>query len=179
MVVHGPYPIGEPRVERQARAAVRPGWDVSVVALRRSGEPRRERLDEVEVLRLPFRHVRSAGLPRIVWEYFGFAGAVALLFLLPRHRYGVVQVRNPPDFLLVPALVARGRGARLLLDVHDLSSDMFAMRFSGRAWGGLADSALQAIERWALIVEALRVRGAGDSRSRGGPADPAFALRRR
>ena len=34
MVVHGPYPIGEPRVARQARAATEAGFEVDLVAMR-------------------------------------------------------------------------------------------------------------------------------------------------
>jgi len=36
MIVHGPYPVGEPRVARQARAALDAGWEVDGL-VRRGG----------------------------------------------------------------------------------------------------------------------------------------------
>jgi hypothetical protein len=38
MLVHGPYPVGEPRVEREALVARDAGWAVDVLAMRRPGE---------------------------------------------------------------------------------------------------------------------------------------------
>src|SRR5207248_6459829 len=42
MIVHGPYPVGEPRVAREVAVALAEGFDVDVLATRRSGEPARE-----------------------------------------------------------------------------------------------------------------------------------------
>jgi len=70
----------------------------------------------------------------MLYEYFTFA-LLATLILMPaavRRRYTVVQVHNPPDFLLIAGLLPRLFGSTLLLDVHDLSAHMFGARFSGR-----------------------------------------------
>src|SRR5439155_3223461 len=64
-----------------------------------------------------------------------------------RRRYDVVQVHNPPDFLVAAALLPRLLGSKLLLDVHDLTPDMFAMRFENRG-GGIVDRGLRLVERW-------------------------------
>jgi glycosyltransferase involved in cell wall biosynthesis len=59
----------------------------------------------------------------------------------------VIHVSNPPDFLVIAALPSAMLGARLIFDVHDLSPDMFAMRF-GRV-ARFADPVLRRLERFA------------------------------
>src|SRR5579871_2208525 len=151
MVVHGPYPIGEPRVTRQARAALEAGFDVDVVATRREGEPSVEVVDGVRVYRLPVEHRRGGGLLGILREYLGFTVLATLKVarLSARRRYAVVQVHNPPDFLIVAAIVPKLLGARIVFDVHDLAPDLFASRFEGRRGGTVVDAALCRTERFA------------------------------
>jgi glycosyltransferase involved in cell wall biosynthesis len=146
MLVHGPYPIGEPRVERQARAARDAGWEVDVLATRRRGEPTEEQVEGIRVRRLPLEHRRGVGLAGALREYVGFT-ALAGKELARGRRSDVVHVHAPPDFLIAAALVPRHRGARVILDVHDLSSDMFAMRFGDRTGARTADRLLRLLER--------------------------------
>jgi len=154
MVVHGPYPVGEPRVAREVAAALAAGYAVDVVAMCRPGEPRRESVDGANVVRLPLSHHRGAGLPGMIAEYIGFTAlascVVAMLML--RRRYSVVQVHNPPDFLIVASLIPKALGAYVIFDVHDLSSDMFAMRWNAKPGARLAERLLRAIERAATSL---------------------------
>ena len=154
MVVHGPYPIGEPRVAREVAAALDAGYEVDVVAMRRSGEPSRESVDGANVVRLPLSHQRGAGLLGMVAEYVGFAALASCVVakLMLRRRYHVVQIHNPPDFLIVAGLIPRALGAYVIFDVHDLSSDMFAMRWAGRPGARIAERLLRVIERAATSL---------------------------
>jgi glycosyltransferase involved in cell wall biosynthesis len=153
MLVHGPFPVGEPRVARQARAAAAAGYEVDVICMRRTGEPREESLDGIRIHRLPLQHERGVGLSAIVREYLGFTVLAArqLTGQTRRRRYRVVHVHNPPDFLLLAALPAKFLfGARLVFDVHDLAPDMFAERFGSGTVGRIANRVLAGIERLAL-----------------------------
>lgn len=157
MVAHSGFPE-DVRVAREVRAAAGAGFDVTVVALRRRGEAARERIAEADVHRLPVTHRRGASPLRLVTEYVTFTVLATLRVarLALRRRFDVVQVHNPPDFLIAAALVPKLLGARLVFDVHDLSSDMFAMRFpsgAARVAGGLLD----AVERLACRVADLVV----------------------
>jgi glycosyltransferase involved in cell wall biosynthesis len=149
MVVHGPYPVGEPRVAREVAAALAGGFEVDVVAMRRAGEPRRESVDGANVVRLPLSHRRGGGLAGMIAEYVGFTTLASCMvaMLMLRRRYSVVQVHNPPDFLMVAALIPRVLGAYVVFDVHDLSSDMFAMRWEGKPGARTAERLLRALER--------------------------------
>jgi hypothetical protein len=95
MVVHGPYPVGEPRVAREAAAAHEHGYAVEIVAMRGAGEPPREVVDGMLVIRLPVRNLRGAGIGRIIVEYLMFATLAA----------GVVAKRDA-----VPGALRSGSG---------------------------------------------------------------------
>jgi len=145
-----------------------------VICMRRRGEPATELLDGIQIHRLPLEHERGVGLWAILREYLGFTllAAARVAVLASRRRYRVIQVHNPPDFLLLAALPAKLLfGARLLFDVHDLSPDMFAERFSGTATR-IANLVLPLLERLALLLadEVITVHEpyARELRARGG-----------
>jgi glycosyltransferase involved in cell wall biosynthesis len=157
MVVHARYPIGEPRVEREARAAVDAGWRVSVVCLREKGEPRHESVQGVQVTRLPLTHRRGANVAQLLGEYAAFTGlaSAVLAWRSLWRRPAVVQVHAPPDFLALAGVVPRLLGSRLLLDIHDLSRHMFGARFEGRR-------GMRAVTGGLAVVERLACRLADD-----------------
>jgi glycosyltransferase involved in cell wall biosynthesis len=156
MLVHGPYPVGQPpRVVRAIAAAAQAGFAVDVIASLRPGELRREAVGDVDVTRLPVVHRRGIGAPAMLVEYGGFTmlATVILAWRTLRRRYSVVHVNNPPDFLIAAAVVPKLFGTRVVFDVHDLAPDMFAMRFpSGGVLARMADKILRAIERLAGTV---------------------------
>ncbi len=149
MIVHATYPQ-DVRVAREARLAVEHGFDVDVVALRDPGELKVENVGGVRVFRLPVTHRRGVGVVGVFREYLGYAAlaSVRAFWLALKRPYDVVQVHNPPDFLIVASILPRLLGARVILDIHDLSPDMFAMRFAGRPGANLADNTLKWLERW-------------------------------
>jgi glycosyltransferase involved in cell wall biosynthesis len=87
-------------------------------------------------------------------EYVGFTVLATLVvaWRMLRRRYAVVQIHNPPDFLMVAALFPKLLGARIVLDVHDFSRDMFEMRFGDRLLAPATGRALAAIERAATSL---------------------------
>jgi glycosyltransferase involved in cell wall biosynthesis len=148
MVVHGPYP--EPRVAREASVALDAGYAVEVVAMRQAGQPPEDVIDGVRVIRLPVDHIQGGRIGRVIIEYLAFAvlAAVVVGKRTISRRYDVVHVHNPPDFLIVSALLPRLLGSRVIFDIHDRSPDMFSMRFPGRA-GARASTMLRRLERLA------------------------------
>jgi hypothetical protein len=117
IVRHNYYP--DTHVRRDAEALVDAGYDVSVVALRKANQPSRERLDGVEVHRLPVQHVRGSTL-RYAWEYASFAllAFLTVAWLHLRSRFRVVEVDNMPDLLVFSALVPKLFGARVILYIR-------------------------------------------------------------
>jgi glycosyltransferase involved in cell wall biosynthesis len=118
IVRHNYYPDGH--VRRDAETLVQAGYDVSVVALRRPGQPAREELNGVSVYRMPVEHHRGS-LLRYVWEYAAFflTAFLTVTFLHARKRFRVVEVDNMPDVLVFTALVPKLTGARVILYIFD------------------------------------------------------------
>jgi glycosyltransferase involved in cell wall biosynthesis len=132
MVVHAYYPVGETRVERQAQALIRCGYEVDVVCLQKDGEPANDTQEGVQIYRMPFKRFKGYGRAVQLLEYltFFFLAFAKLTFLQLRRRYGVIQVHNIPDFLVFAALVPKLAGARVILDLHDLMPEFYAASFN-------------------------------------------------
>jgi glycosyltransferase involved in cell wall biosynthesis len=157
--------------------ALEEGYKVDVVATRQPGESPREDVEGVRVIRLPVAHTMGGGAARLLPEYVGFLflAFARLARLAWKRRYAIVHVHNPPDFLIAAALIPRRLGSRVILDIHDLSPDMFNMRFDGRRGAHAADRVLRGIERWAtgFADEVITVHDAyaRELVSRGVPAE--------
>ncbi len=149
MLLHSYYPE-DGRVAAETRAAIAAGFEVSVLALRRHDQQAEESIDGARVIRLPVGHQRGTGRLALLGEYLSFTGLAIMRAAARsvRHRFDVVHVNNPPDFLVLASLVPRLLGAKVVFDVHDLSSDMVMMRFDNAA-GGIVDRTLTFVERLA------------------------------
>src|SRR6266542_5461250 len=154
LITHARYPIGEPRAERAAKAARDAGYRVQVIALREPGEPLREVVDDVEVRRLRIRHVRRASALRMAFEYISFTllATAATIALRRRQPVHVVEVHAPPPFLIITGILPRLLGAKLLLDIRDLSPHLWNARSAGRPAARLAEKILWAMERLACAI---------------------------
>ena len=170
MVVHNGYPVGEPRVRRQAEAAVAAGWSVDVFALATVGRPNREVFGGVRVFRSRVRRLRDLS-SRGMLSGSGRFCLDTFLFCLKAPRYDAVVVANPPDFLVFSAWPPRHRGARITLDVHDLMTDLFAVR-TAEDPDSFRMRVLRLVERrsmcWADQVMTVHASYAAEIRKRAG-----------
>jgi glycosyltransferase involved in cell wall biosynthesis len=132
MVVHAYYPLAETRVQRQAEALVEQGYEVDVICIKGKKDAKEERVRGVQVYRLPIPRNYDAipGFMGRFTAYFHFLlGAMfKLMGLYGQKRYGVVQVHNLPDFLVFCAWWPKLRGAKVILDIHDVMPEFFAER---------------------------------------------------
>ncbi|MFZ0218229.1 MAG: glycosyltransferase family 4 protein [Candidatus Dormiibacterota bacterium] len=115
---------------RKVDHLVEQGWAVDLIC---SGEASDARLgfapDGLRVIRVPVRHRRRSAIDYL-FAYVTFtAASVALSSLLTlRHAYTTAMVENPPDLLVLAALPARLRGARVVLNVVELEPELAAAR---------------------------------------------------
>lgn len=135
MLTHSFYD-SDGRVTRYAEALAERGDAVDVFSLRRSpdAEPR-ECVAGVNVHRIQDRFGKQ--------EKSRFAFLLRLLrFLMvssfwitrqhAREPYDLIHVHNVPDFLVFAAWYPRLRGARIILDVHDIVPEFYASKFGAR-----------------------------------------------
>jgi glycosyltransferase involved in cell wall biosynthesis len=158
MVAHSAYERDN-RVMRVARALAERGDRVDVLALRtHPGLACEAQIDGVRVHRIQDRFEKEAGSPlQALRPLLRFTLAAAWrLHALARAPHGdgpfdLVHVHNVPDFLAFAAWPARWRGARVILDLHDLVPEFYASRFAAGE-GSAVVAALQACERLSAAV---------------------------
>ena len=123
----------DPRVIREAEAAVEAGFDVDVLALRRPGDAPSEMIRGVHLIRLNQAKFRGRNAVRYLLAYLEFflrcfAKTTVAFF---QRRYAVIHVNNMPDFLVFSTIIAKLFGAKVILDIHDPMPNTFASKFKG------------------------------------------------
>jgi glycosyltransferase involved in cell wall biosynthesis len=120
----------DPRLEREARALVEEGFAVDIVCIKRGKEKGRERVAGATVYRMPIHHCRTGKL-RYALEYLLSLLLAFMLvsFLHLFKRYRVVQVNTLPDFLVFAASIPKLLGAKVLLDMQEVTPELYASKF--------------------------------------------------
>jgi glycosyltransferase involved in cell wall biosynthesis len=120
------------RVRRQAEALVERGDEVTVVALHADGRPEIDEVEGVRVVHLPTQKYRGESSLAYIRLYGGFAARAATRMARWARRFDVVQAHSMPEALVFSAAVQRALRVPVVLDVHDLTSELFSAKFEGR-----------------------------------------------
>lgn len=149
MVTYSQY-LSDTRVMRYAEALAERGDEVDVVALRHSEEePTKETVGGVNLLRLQPRcgkneRTRLSYLLPILRFM-----VVSSLWIARRHArkpYDLLHIHNVPDFLVFAAWYPKLRGAKVILDIHDILPEFYGSKFCAGA-NALPVRALRRAER--------------------------------
>jgi len=154
MVVFSQYP-SDPRPRRAADALLKEQMYVDLICEGDEKSPKREKLGNLEVIRLPIRH-RRGGAISYAYQYasFLFLSAGILAWRTLRHRYDLVYVHNMPDILVMCALVPRLLGAKVILDQHDPMPELLQTIFA-KDQGSFAVRVLRCLEKLSLAYADL------------------------
>ena len=122
------------RVRRYAESLAMRGDEVEVLSVTLPiGGPRETVLDGVKVTHLLGKTQLRGSTFAYVMQVTRFA--LAAFFVISKRAlfrpYDVIHIHNMPDAIVFSALVARLRGARLILDLHDLVPELFIDKKSG------------------------------------------------
>ena len=128
-VVQNIYDI-DPRVRRKAEALVAAGYTVDVLALRAEGGKKTYTLNGVNVRTLSLGKKRGS-LARYFYEYAAFFlwTFIRVPWQMLTRRYAVVDVNSLPDFLIFAPVVARWMGAKLILDLHEITPEFYMSKY--------------------------------------------------
>lgn len=131
MVVYSYYPMDQ-RVRREAEVLKENGAAVHVICLRNENETRFEVHNEIMIYRVP-QQIRRKGkylLYFLRYFIFLFFSSVLLTRLFIRNRYNAVHVNSIPDYEVFCAIVPKLFGAKIILDLHELTPEVFATKFN-------------------------------------------------
>jgi len=122
----------DPRVFKEVSALRELGLNVDVFCLNQGNEPKFEVKDGLRIFRLGKQHRRHS-LFTYLWEYIGFL-VWASFKVTKRHfsvRYRAVQVNTLPDFLIFATLPVKFLGAKVILDMHEVTPELFMSEYNG------------------------------------------------
>ena len=133
MITFDFYPF-DPRVRRLAEAAADAGDAVDVLCIRQPEEKRFEIYNSVRIYRLPMGRGfgRSLLITILSWVWFMLLAGAVVSWLHMKRGYDVIHVHNMPDFLVFAAVFPRLFGAKVILDVQDVSPELMATKARGR-----------------------------------------------
>jgi len=137
IVVQNVYDM-DARVRRKAEALASAGYSVDVLALAGPNAKKSYTLNNVHVHTLSLDKKRGS-LARYIYEYAAFFiwTFFRLLRLTRQRRYAVIDVNTLPDFLILAAAPGRWLGAKLVLDMHEITPEFYMSKY-----GVSADSRL-------------------------------------
>jgi glycosyltransferase involved in cell wall biosynthesis len=149
MISFSPYPA-DPRPRRAAGALVQAGMSVDLICLGDDKAPKREKINGLDVRRLPIKHRRGGALS-YGYNYSAFiiaCGSILAARAL-RRRYDLVYVNNMPDVLVISSLVPKLLGAKVILDLHDPMPELMTTIFSLRK-DSFSVRVMEFLEKWSM-----------------------------
>jgi len=173
MLVENYFPQ-DTRVRNETLLLKSAGYELAVVCYRKPDQPRREKLDGINVYRISrfelFRKTPSGETSRLslFWlrfrslvgylvEYFYFTTACfihcARIFI--KSGFDVIHAHNPPDTLFLVALPFKLLGKKFVFDHHDLCPELYQSRYSAEP--GVYTSLLRAFEWFSLKLADVTV----------------------
>jgi len=122
----------DPRVRREAESLAARGDRVDFLCLREINGLRTRTLTGVRLLYLNAGKYRGENTFRYLLSYFRFFVHATYRIAVEhaRHRYDIVHVHTMPDFIVFSALIPKIFGAKVVLDVHDLTPELYASKFA-------------------------------------------------
>ena len=130
ILLHNHYET-DVRVTRKAEALISAGYDVDLLALRsKYSKSRNYDLGGVHVHTISLGKKRGS-LVRYAFEYLiFFLWASYKVFALHRKkRYAVIDVNNLPDFLVFAGAYAKWTGAKIVLDMHEITPEFYISKY--------------------------------------------------
>jgi glycosyltransferase involved in cell wall biosynthesis len=127
------YPF-DPLVRRMSEAAIEGGHAVDVICLRQPDEKKFEVCNGVRTYRVPMNRGFGGSLPATIlnWCWFMVLAGATVTRLHRKQAYDVIHVHNMPDFLVFAALIPKILGAKVVLEVQDVSPELMAAKAKGR-----------------------------------------------
>ena len=139
------------RVWQEAQALHRAGWTVSVICPTNDHFPKPfEVIDDIAIYRHPLPPEGRGALAYFREYSTALCHEFRLLFKVHRERgFSIIQACNPPDLIFLAALPFKLMGKRFIFDQHDVSPELFVVKFGNK---GVLYRALMFFERMSYAM---------------------------
>jgi len=166
MFVENLFP-DDPRVRNECEALSAAGYCITVVCLRKRGEPFSEIVQGIQVYRLaslsffkktpgPRLTLLQQGFLKVAsvvgylgeYLYFTIACLCMSVYVAFKHGFDVIHAHNPPDTLFLVAALYKPFGKKFIFDHHDLSPELYQSRYGAN--NNLLTRTLRLMEKCSL-----------------------------
>ena len=153
MAVYHEYP-SDPRVRREAEALASVGFIIDIVCLRGEGYAKYENYGNINTYRvLKYRHDKKNYFKyMILTSLFTFVALLKIVRLSAKFRYDLIQVHNMPDYLVFFGIFHKLFSRPLILDLHDLSPELFSSRWGKGFKGKILSPVVRIIEKISCFI---------------------------
>lgn len=130
ILLHNHYET-DVRVTRKTEALIAAGFDVDLLALRsKFSTAKNYDLRGVHVHTISLGKKRGS-LIRYAFEYLIFFlwAFYKVMVLHRRKKYAVIDVNNLPDFLVFAGAYAKWTGAKIVLDMHEITPEFYMSKY--------------------------------------------------
>ena len=130
MVAYTTY-YDDARVSREARSLVKNGFQVDCFCLRSKEQPKYEKINGVDLYCLPLSKYRGSSRVMYLLSYLWFfvLSFFAVTKFYFKKRYHVIQYHTLPDFIIFSGIIPRMFGAKLVLDMHEVTPEFYMSKF--------------------------------------------------
>jgi glycosyltransferase involved in cell wall biosynthesis len=130
-----PVPMDR-RVWQEAQALARAGWKVSVICPSNESFPAKfEIIDDIAIYRHPLPRDGRGALTYFREYACALFHEFRLLVRVHRERgFSIIQACNPPDLIFLVAAPFKLLGKRFIYDQHDVSPELFAVKFENKGF---------------------------------------------
>lgn len=113
---------------------MRAGYEYHVICTMNKGQTKYEVFNQVHIHRFSMSRIsgKSIGKMFLLWSIFTFLVFWKLGSLHLKHKFDVIHVHNMPDFLVFSALIPKLFGAKVILEVQDVSPELMVAKTKGR-----------------------------------------------
>lgn len=129
LVENHAYPA-DARVRPHLETLAAAGYDVSVISPRRKGQSKYEKVNGVQVYRFSLPAYGSKTTSYLMeFLHATFVMTLLTLWVWFRHGLDILHVFNPPDTLVIAALLPKLSGKTILFDLRDLSPELYMSKY--------------------------------------------------
>ena len=121
----------DPRVRRESEALASEGYHIDIISLKGLNEKEFEIYKKMNIYRIPLQKHRG-NIIQYIWDYskFFIYSLIKLSMLIITKRYEIIHIHNMPDFLIFTAIIPKIFGAKLILDLHDPTPEVYMTKYS-------------------------------------------------
>lgn len=132
-ISQSPYPI-DPRVRREAEILESAGFEVDILCVPLEGESRIYKKGKITAYRVIKKNMKQDNIFNylLLSITFFIKVFIKLNVLNIKRKYSIIQIHNMPEYHVFATCFQKILGAKIILDIHDLTPELFKEKWGDK-----------------------------------------------